>query len=167
MASTNVVGLGHASGAELAASHLTLVGSDEGNSVAAQRRNISSRRRMLPHANIHRGRYEHWLVGREQHGCGEIAGQALRHFGEEVGGRRRDRNQVGFARKANMTDLGLVLQIEQIGEGFFLGEHGERQRGDEFGAGFGQDGTHGSAPLLQAAHELEALIGGDAAADDQ
>ena len=31
----------------------------------------------------------------------------------------------------------------------------------------GEDRAHGGAPLLQAAHQLEALIGGDAAADDQ
>ena len=66
-----------------------------------------------------------------------------------------------------MPDLGLVLEVEQIGEGLLLGEHGERERRDELGAAFGQDRAHGRAPLLQAAHELEALIGGDAAADDQ
>ncbi len=163
----DVVGLGHAAWAEFAARHLALVGSDKDDAVLAQRRNIPPRRRMLPHADIHRGRNEHLLVGREQHGGGEIAGQALRHLGEEVGGRRRHHDQVGLARKTDMPDLGFVLQIEQIGEGFFLGEHGERKRRDEFGAGACQDGAHGSAPLLQAAHELEALIGGDAAADDQ
>ncbi len=122
---------------------------------------------MLPHADIHRGRDEHLLVGREQHGGGEIAGETMRHLGEEVGGRRRHDDQIGFARKADMPDLGLVLQVEQIGEGFFLGEHRERKRRDEFGAGACQDRAHRRAPLLQAAHELEALIGGDAAADDQ
>ena len=66
-----------------------------------------------------------------------------------------------------MPDLGLVLEVEQIGEGLLLGEHGKRERRDELGAAFGDDGAHGRAPLLQAAHELEALIGGDAAADDQ
>ena len=35
------------------------------------------------------------------------------------------------------------------------------------GAALGQDRAHRGAPLLQAAHEIEALIGGDAAADDQ
>ena len=122
---------------------------------------------MLPHAHIHGGRDEHRLVGGEQHGGGEIVGEAMRHLGEEVGGRRRDDDQVGLARQADMADLGLVLEVEQIGEGLLLGEHGERERGDELGAAFGQDRAHGGAPLLQAAHELEALIGGDAAADDQ
>ena len=31
----------------------------------------------------------------------------------------------------------------------------------------GQNRAHARAPLLQAAHEIEALIGGDAAADDE
>ena len=41
------------------------------------------------------------------------------------------------------------------------------ERRDEFGAAACQDRAHGDAPLLQAAHQLQALVGGDAAADDQ
>ena len=130
-------------------------------------RNIPPRRRMLPHAHIHGRRCEHALVGGEQHGGGKIVGQAMRHLGEEVGGRRRHDDEVGLARQPDMPDLGFVLEVEEIGEGFFLGEHGERQRRDEFGAAACQDRAHARAPLLQAAHEIEALIGGDAAADDQ
>src|SRR5262245_3555158 len=66
-----------------------------------------------------------------------------------------------------MADLGLVLEVEQLGEGLLPGEHGERKRRDERGAAFGQDRAHRGAPLLQAAHEIEALIGGNTAADDQ
>ena len=48
-----------------------------------------------------------------------------------------------------------------------LGERRERERRDELGPAARQDRAHGRAPLLQAAHEVEALIGGDAAADDE
>src|SRR4029079_11338109 len=83
------------------------------------------------------------------------------------GGRRRDHDQIRLARETDMPDLGLVLEVEQIGEGAFLGEHGKRERRNELGAAFVKEGAHRRAPLLQPAHELEALISGDAAADDQ
>src|SRR4029078_2519163 len=66
-----------------------------------------------------------------------------------------------------MTDLGLVLEVEEIGEGFFFREHRERQRRDEFGAAACQNRVHARPPLFQAAREIEALIGGDAATDDE
>ncbi len=66
-----------------------------------------------------------------------------------------------------MADLRLVLEIEQVCEGLLLGQHGEGERRDELGAAFGQNDAHGCAPLFQAADELQRLVGGDAAADDQ
>jgi hypothetical protein len=91
----------------------------------------------------------------------------MRHLGEEVRGRRRHHDEVSLARQPDMPDLGFVLKVEEVGEDFFLGEHRERQRRDELGATFGHNGAHRCAPLLQAAHEIEAILGGDAAADDE
>ena len=108
------------------------------------------------------------LVGGEQNGGGKVGGDAVRHLGEKVGGRRRDHDQVSLARQADMPDLGLVLEVEQIGENLFLGQAPTSESGVTNSAPpLGQDRAHGGAALLQAAHQLEALIGGDAAADDQ
>ncbi len=159
--------LGHAARPIFAACHLALVGSDEANSVLAERGEISSRRRMLPHPHIHGGRREHRLVGGKDHGRGEIGREPLRHLGEKIGGRGRNDDEVGLARETDMSDLGLVLEVEELGESLLPREHGERKRRDERSTALGQDRAHRSAPLLQAAHEIEALIGGDAAANDQ
>ncbi len=167
MVSRIACGLGHAAGPVFAAGHLALVGADKLDAVGFERGEIALRGGVLPHAHIHRRRGEHLLVGGEQHGGGEIVGQTMRHLGEKVGGRRRDHDQIGLARQTDMPDLGLVLEVEEIGEDLRLGEHRERERRDEFGAAACQDRAHARAPLLQAAHQFEALIGGDAAADDQ
>ena len=57
------------------------------------------------------------LVGREQHGGGEIVGMAVRHLGHEVGGRGRDHDQIVVAREADVPDVELAVLIEQVGEG--------------------------------------------------
>ena len=159
--------LGHAAHSIFAASHLAFVGSDKGDAVGAKRREIAFCRRMLPHAHIHGRRGEHLLVGGKENGGGKIVGQAMRHLGEKIGGRRRHDDEIGLARETDVADLGLVLEIEEVGKNPLLGEHGERERGDERSAAVCEDRAHRGAPFLQAAHEIEALIGGDAAADDQ
>ena len=46
------------------------------DAVGDELREIALRRRMLPHARVHRRRDQHRPVGREQHGGGEIVGMA-------------------------------------------------------------------------------------------
>ena len=91
----------------------------------------------------------------------------MRHLGEKIGGRRRHDDEIGLARETDMADLGLILEVEELGEGPLLGEHRERKRRDERGAAARQDGAHRAPRSFKPAHEIEALIGGDAAADDQ
>ena len=69
---------------------------------------------MRPHARVHGRRDEDRLVGREQHRRGEVVGEAVRHLGEEVGRRRRDDDEVGLARQADVADLVLVVEVEEV-----------------------------------------------------
>ena len=46
-------------------------------------------------------------------------------------------------------------------------QRGRRQRRNEFLRRFGEDATHGEPTLLQSTDEIECLIRGDAAADDE
>ena len=69
---------------------------------------------MFPHANIHRRRSHHVLVGGQQHGGGQVVADALRHFRQNICGRRRDEHQIGIARKLDMSHLGFVGQGKQI-----------------------------------------------------
>ena len=92
---------------------------------------------------------------------------ATRHFRHQVGGRRRDDDEVGIAREPNMADVEFALRIEQVGIGAFAGQRAGGKRRDEVLRGGGEDATHLRAAILQAADQIERFIGGDAAADDE
>ena len=92
---------------------------------------IALRRRMRPHARVHRRREQDLPVGREQHRGREIVGVAVRHLGHQVGGRGRDDDEIGVAREADMADVELGCRIEQVGEGALARERADRQRRDE------------------------------------
>ena len=66
-----------------------------------------------------------------------------------------------------MPHLDLVLQVEKICIYFIFGQGGERQRSDELLARARQHAAHAMAGLAQQAHQLDGLVGGDAATDDQ
>ena len=44
---------------------------------------------------------------------------AAGHFRHEVGGRRCDHDEIGFARETNVADVKFIRQIEQVGEHAF------------------------------------------------
>ena len=124
--------LGHAADAGLAAlGHLAGVRADERDAVGCELREVAPRRLVAPHARVHRRREQDRLVGREQHRGGEIVGEAVRHLGHQVGGGRRDDDEVGLARQPDMADVELGSRVEQVGEGMLAGERADRQRRDE------------------------------------
>ncbi len=92
---------------------------------------------------------------------------AARDFRDQVGGRRRDDDEIGVARQADMADVEFALRIEQIGIGALAGERAGGKRRDEMLRGGGENAAHLRAALLQAPDQIERFIGGDAAADDE
>ena len=120
--------LGHAADAGLAAlGHLAGIRPDEMNAVRRKLRQIALRRLGRPHMRIHRRRDQDRLVGCQQNRGGEIVGMAARHLRDQVGGRRRDHDEVGVARQADMADIEFALRIEQIGIGALAGAARRRQ----------------------------------------
>ena len=107
--------LGEAAEAGLAAlRHLARFRPDEADAVGGELLDVAARRRMRPHARVHGRRDQHRLVGGEQHGGGEVVGKAVRHLRQEIGGGRRHDDQVGLARQADVADLLLLVEIEEI-----------------------------------------------------
>ena len=96
----DVLRLGQAARAEFAARHLALGRLDHLDAVGLELRDIALRRGVLPHADVHRRRDDDRLVGREQQGRREVVGDARRHLGEQVGGRRADQHEIGRAATA-------------------------------------------------------------------
>ena len=89
------------------------------------------------------------------------------HLGQQVGSGRRHHDQVGLARQANVADLALVVEVEQLGEHALVAERTDRQRRDELLRRLGHHRAHADPGLAQAADQLQALVGGNAATDDQ
>ena len=57
-------GFGQTAGTVFTAGHVAFIGLHDGDAVGAELRDIALRRGVQPHADIHRGRGEHRLVGR-------------------------------------------------------------------------------------------------------
>ena len=105
--------LGHAAEPALALlSHFALVGTDEGDAVGNELREITLRRLVRPHVRVHRRCEKNFRPGGKQHRGGEIGGQAVHHLGHQVGGRRRDDNEIGLARETDVADVEFAAGIE-------------------------------------------------------
>jgi hypothetical protein len=159
--------LGHAPKAEFAAGHRPFARPDTLHAAALEQGEVRLRGWVVPHAPIHRRRDQRRLVAGQQGGRGEIVGEALRHLGDDVRGRRRHDDEVGLPAQADMPHLALVGQGEELGIDLVLAEGCQRQGGHELGPAVGQDAAHGRAPLAQPADELQGLVGGDPAGNDE
>ncbi len=122
---------------------------------------------MGPHFRVHGWRGKHRPVRGQQYGGGEIVRQPICHLGEQIGGRGRDQHEVAIARKPDMADILFVLSGKQIGENVIGGEGTDGKRRDELLGARRHDGAYARAALAQPADQVEALIGRDAAGDDE
>ena len=161
------LGLGQAAIAEFAAGHRALIGVKHGHTGRGEQFDIALGRLVLPHPHIHGGHGHHRLVGGEDQRGGKIIGNPARHLGKQIGGRRAHHHQISLAAQLDMTHLGLVLEVEQVGVDLVLAQCGERHRGDELLAALGNDAGDLAAALADQAHQLAGLVGCDAAAHDQ
>ena len=79
----------------------------------------------------------------------------------------RDHDQIGLPAQFDMAHFRFVGQREQVFINLFAAQAGERQRRHELRAGLGQNRPHLDLRAAQQADQFQALVGGDAAADDQ
>ena len=96
-----------------------------------------------------------------------VVGDAMRHLGHDVGGRRGHHHDIGLLPQLDVGDVALGGQRERVGVDRPAGERLQRERGHKFGAGTGQDAAHLGAALPEPPDEVEAFVGGDAARDHQ
>ena len=88
------------------------------------------------------------------------------HLSQEVGGRRGDNHEVGFACEADVAYLVLLIEVEEVLERLLAGDGGDREWCDEMVRRPTHRDAHRRARLPQPADQLQHLVGGDAAADD-
>jgi hypothetical protein len=122
---------------------------------------------MLPHERVHCRCDQHGLVGSHQDRGGKIVGQPRGHLGHQVGGSRRHHKKIGLSRQPDMADVVLVSAVEKLGEHAVGRKRTDRKRCHELLCGRGHHAAHLGAALAQATNQIEALIGSNAAADDQ
>ena len=158
---------GHPPGTEFPAGHRAFVGIHHRDARLPQPVSIALGRVVFPHLHIHRRNGQHRLVGSEDQRSRQIVGNARRHFRQHIGGGGAYDHQVGLAAELDMAHLDLVLEIEQRGIDLVLAQRGERHRGDELLAAFGQHTGHLAARLADQADKLARLVGRDAPADDE
>jgi len=122
---------------------------------------------MRPHGRIHCRCGKHRPVGCQQHGRGKIVGKPVRHLRHQIGRGRGDQHQIAVARQPDMADILFVLPRKQIEEHMVRRQRTDGQRRDEFLRPAGHHRAHAGAALAQPADQIQALIGGDAARDDE
>ena len=92
----NHIHFGEAPNPNLAARQFPFGRFDYHHAVLAQLPDVAHGGRLGPHLDIHGGGRHHRLVGGEQRGGGQVIGDAVGHFGQQVGGRRNHQQQVGL-----------------------------------------------------------------------
>ncbi len=91
----------------------------------------------------------------------------LRHLRHQVGGRRRHHDQLAVAGETDVAGIELALGVEQIRVTALVRQGAGAQRRDELLRGAGQHTADVDVSLFQPADQVECLVGGDTAADDQ
>ena len=147
--------------------HLADIGTDGRNAVAAELQHVAAGGGVIPHQRVHRRRQQDWPVGGQQDGGGKIVGVAMRHFRHQVRGRGRHHDQVALARQADMAGVEFALGIEQVGVNALMRQRACRQRCDELLRRLCQYAADGEMAFLEPPDQVQRLVGGDAAADDQ
>ena len=112
------------------------------DAVRTKPRQIALRRLRHPHMRIHRRREQDRLVGCEQNRGRQIVGMAGGHLCDQVRGGRRDHDEIGLARHADMTHIEFAFRIKQIGIGALAGERAGRKRRDEMRRGPCEDAAN-------------------------
>ncbi|MNX67469.1 hypothetical protein D3C86_986000 [compost metagenome] len=123
--------------------------------------------RVAPHGLVHGwGDGDHRIGG--QHQCGQqIIGNALGQTRDQVRSGRGDQYQIGPFGQFDVAHGGFGRRVQQVQVHRVPGQCLHGQRGDELGTATGHDHAHFGALVHQAANQVGALVGSDAAADAQ
>ncbi len=81
---------------------------DDAHAALAQDVKVGLHRRMLPHVHVHRRSHKNRRARGQIHGGQKIVGDAVRKFGEDIGGGGRNDQRFGPLRLADVLDRGLV-----------------------------------------------------------
>ena len=150
-----------------ALSHFADGRTDEANAIFPELRHIPLRRCIEPHRRVHRWRHQNRLVSCKQHGRRKVVGVPACHSRHEIRRCRCDHDQVAVTRQSDMSDLALLIEIEEIGQHPFIRQRPDGQRRHELVRSLRHDCTDAMPTLFEPADQFQTLIGRDTASDDQ
>ena len=116
---------------------------------------------------VHRRRHQHRRGRRQIERRQEVVGDAVGELADDVRRRRRDQQQVGGRGQRDVLDVGVGAGLPLIGDHLAPGDRLEGQRTDEALGRARHDRGDVVALLLQAARDLDRLVGADAAGTRQ
>jgi hypothetical protein len=149
--------------------HLAVIGPDEGDAVGGKRGAVAARGRVLSHMRgFMAGATSTALVGGQQRRGGEVVGEAVRHLRHQVGGGRRHDDQVGLARQLGYGRHRARPERSNRSVKTRSAESAPTDSGvTNCSAARRHDAAHAERRARAAADQVEALVGRDAAADDE
>ena len=161
--------LRHAAGAHRAAGEQAGAGLNDAHTALTQGFKIGLGGGVIPHVGVHGRSHEDRNRGGQIERGEKIVGNAVREFGEDVGGCGRDYESVGPLRLADVLDGAFVVGgrasrgvVPASGIDLMAGERGEGERLHKVRGRLGHDYVHLDRLLLQCPHQLRRLVGGNA-----
>ena len=95
----------------------------------------------------------------------KIVCDAVRKFGQDVGCRGRNQQQIGVARYGNMFDHGVIGTLKHFDNHGLTRERFKRERSNKLGRRTRHDNAHGGSGLLQTAQDFGSFVRSDATGD--
>ncbi len=160
----DLVRFGQAALPHPAAGEIPLAWLHEAHAASGERGEVRGHGRVLEHVRVHRRREQHRRRGGEIERAQEVVGQAVREAGDGVGRRRHDEQQIGRRRERDVLDVGIEARRPLARDDAPPGDRLEGQLADEAAGALRHHDGDVVALLLEAAHDLDRLVGADAAA---
>ena len=157
--------LEHAPGTGLATRLVPLARTQEVDTALHQQRHVRLGGRVRPHQMVHGWRDGDGSRGRKTQRREQVIGLTAGQARQEIRARRRDQHRIRPARKFDVAHRRLRGRIPQIAAHAAPGDRLEGGRGDKFARRGAHDDLYLGAALAQTAHEVRALVSGDAAGD--
>jgi len=122
-----------------------------------QRSEVVLRDGVFQHPGVHGWADQFGAPGRKHHGGEHIIGNAVGHFGNDVGRGRCHQNDIRLFGQRDVSDLELEIAVKGVHHAFVTGQRLKDERGDEMVA-FSVIMTSTSAPSFLSALATFAIL---------
>ena len=159
--------LGQAAAAHILAGQHPALRGDDREAVVLQRSEVVLRDGVFQHPSVHGWDDQFGAPGRKHHGGEHIIGNAVGHFGNDVGRGRCHQNDIRLFGQRDVSDLELEIAVEGVHHALVAGQRLKDERGDEMGGVLSHNDLHVRPQLFECAGHICHFIGGNAAGNAQ